>query len=208
MAEFLQAGGVRRPTIPGMVMKARDMAECQNVVLPGEAAVSHLVMRLAGQLLELDREIKDLDKQIAAAFRRHRHAHIIESVLGIGTRLGAEFLAATGGDMAAFGSAAKLAAYAGLAPVSHDSGSRSGVLHRPRRYHRELRRVFYMAAFSSVQRPGPSREFYQRKRGECRHHNHAVIALARRLVDVLWALLRDERPWTADPPGSAPIFAA
>ncbi|MDV6271286.1 transposase [Rhodococcus globerulus] len=69
-------------------------------------------------MLELDREVKDLDKQIAAVFRRHRHAHIIESVPGIGTRLGAEFLAATGGDMTAFGSAAKLAAYAGLAPVS------------------------------------------------------------------------------------------
>lgn len=135
-----------------MVTKALDVAEGQSAVLPGEA-VAHLVMRLAGQLLELDREVKDLDKQIAAAFRRHRHAHIVESVPGIGTRLGAEFLAATGGDMAAFGSAAKLAAYAGLAPVSHDSGGRSGVLHRPQRYHRELRRVFYMAAFSSVQRP-------------------------------------------------------
>lgn len=207
-AEFLQAAGVRRPTIPGMVVKARTAAEGQNVVLPGEVTVAHLVMRLAGQLLELDREVKDLDKQIAAAFRRHRHAHIIESVPGIGTRLGAEFLAATGGDMAAFGSAAKLAAYAGLAPVSHDSGSRSGVLHRPRRYHRELRRVFYMAAFSSVQRPGPSREFYQRKRGEHRHHNHAVIALARRLVDVLWALLRDDREWQpSSPSGSEPRAA-
>lgn len=199
-AEFLQPAGVRRPTIPGMVVKARTAAEGQNVVLPGEVTVAHLVMRLAGQLLELDREVKDLDKQIAAVFRRHRHAHIIESVPGIGTRLGAEFLAATGGDMAAFGSAAKLAAYAGLAPVSHDSGSRSGVLHRPRRYHRDLRRVFYMAAFSSVQRPGPSRDFYQRKRAEHRHHNHAVITLARRLVDVLWALLRDERSWSAIAP--------
>ncbi|MDN3461081.1 IS110 family transposase [Rhodococcus sp. APC 3903] len=208
LAGLLRAGEVRRPTIPGMVTTARDMAEGQRVVLPGEAAVAHLVMRLAGQLLELDREVKDLDKQIAAVFRRHRHAHIIESVPGIGTRLGAEFLAATGGgDMAAFGSAAKLAAYTGPAPVSHDSGRRSGVLHRPQRYHRDLRRVFYMAAFSGAQRSGPSREFYQRKRGEHRHHNQAVIALARRLVDVLWALLRDERSWTADPPGTSRLMA-
>ena len=31
-------------------------------------------------------------------------------------------------------------------------------------------------------------------------HNQAVIALARRRVDVLWALLRENRTWTATPP--------
>lgn len=81
-------------------------------------------------------------------------------------RLGAEFFAITAGDLAAFGTACKLATYAGLAPVPNDSGSRTGVLHRPQRYHRRLRHVFYMAAFSSTQREGPSREFYQRKCAE------------------------------------------
>ncbi|WP_245761573.1 transposase [Saccharopolyspora shandongensis] len=56
------------------------------------------------------------------------------------------------------------AAYAGLAPVPRDSGRVRGNLHRPKRYHRGLRRVFYLAALSSIKRPGsPSRGFYQRK---------------------------------------------
>ncbi|MFE5819997.1 transposase [Streptomyces sp. NPDC056479] len=38
--------------------------------------------------------------------------------------LGAEFLAATGGDLEAFGSVDRLAASAGLAPVPRDSGAR------------------------------------------------------------------------------------
>ena len=188
--------GVRRPTIPGMVAKAVAAADAQTVAVQAESTTEQLVTRLAQQLLDLDHEIKALDKQIAERFRSHHQAHIIESVPGIGARLGAEFLAITAGDLAAFGTAAKLAAYAGLAPVPNDSGARSGVLHRPKRYHRRLRHVFFMAAFSSAQREGPSREFYRRKRAERQRHVQATIALARRLVDVLWALLRDNREWS------------
>jgi len=57
------------------------------------------------------------------------------------------------------------------------------------RYNRRLRRVFYMAALSSIRANGPSQTFYDRKRGERLVLTQALLALARRLVDVLWALL-------------------
>jgi hypothetical protein len=50
---------------------------------------------------------------------------------------------------------------------------------------------------------GPSRKFYDRKRGERLIHSQALPALARRLVDVLWALLRDGREFTPDKPIAA-----
>jgi transposase len=178
-------------------------AHAQTVALPGESTTATLITGLAQQLLDLDRQIKDLDKLIAARFRAHPQAKIIESMPGMGPILGAEFLAITVGDLAAFGSAARLATYAGLAPVPNDSGRRTGVLHRPQRYHRRLRHVFYMAAFASIKPDGPSREFYQRKRAERQRHTKAMIALARRLVDVLWALLRDDRVWQPTTPTMA-----
>src|SRR6478735_9039702 len=189
LSAHLHDAGGQRVSIPGIVHKALDAAHAQSVALPGEQTTAALVTRLARQLLDLHREIKDLDKLLATKFRSHPQAAIIESMPGMGPVLGAEFLAITAGDLDAFGSPARLATYAGLAPVPNDSGRRSGVLHRPRRYHRRLRHVFYMAAFSSLQRDGPSRTFYQRKRAERQRHNRAMIALARRLVDVLWALL-------------------
>ncbi|MDZ7931329.1 MAG: IS110 family transposase [Rhodococcus sp. (in: high G+C Gram-positive bacteria)] len=192
----LRSHGVRRPTIPKMITAARAAALAQPIVLAGEAPTAVLIRQAATSLIVLTRQIADLDKQIAGVFRRHRHARILESVPGIGTRSGAELIAITGGDLASFGSPAKLAAYAGLAPVPHDSGNRHGSLRRPQRYHRGLRKVFYMAALNSSQREGPSREFYQRKRSEKRSAVHALIALARRLVDVVWALIRDNREWT------------
>ena len=85
------------------------------------------------------------------------------------------------------------------APVPRDSGRVRGNLHRPKRYHRGLRRVFYMAALSAIRPDGPSRTFYQRKRAEGKIHTQALIALARRLVDVIWALLRDGREFHHPP---------
>ena len=62
---------------------------------------------------------------------------------------------------AAFGTPNRLAAYAGLAPVPRDSGRVQGNLRRPKRYHRALRRVFYLAALSAMKRENsPSRAFY------------------------------------------------
>jgi transposase len=204
LSRYLRAGGAWRPSIPGMVTKAQAAAAGQTVSLPGEATTGALITQLARRLLDLDHEIKDLDKQITARFRNHPQAHIIESMPGLGPILGAEFIAITAGDLAAFGTAARLATYAGLAPVPHDSGRRTGVLHRPKRYHRRLRHIFYMAAFASLKTQGPSRKFYDRKRSERQKHTKATIALARRLVDVLWALLRDNRTWQPLPPGAAP----
>lgn len=202
LRDWLRAEGAHRPSIGGIVAKALAAAASQTVALPGEATTAQLIHRLARQLLELDRQIKDLDKQITHRFHAHPQAAIIESLPGMGPILGAEFLAITAGDLAAFATPARLATYAGLAPVPHDSGRRIGVRHRPHRYHRRLRYVFYMAAFSSLKTDGPSRTFYDRKRAERQRHTKAVIALARRLVDVLWALLRDNRTFTTAPPAA------
>jgi hypothetical protein len=60
-----------------------------------------------------------------------------------------------------------------------------------------------MAALSSLRTKGPSRQFYDRKRAQNMIHTKALLALARRLVDVLWALLRDQREFTPQQPAAA-----
>lgn len=81
-----------------------------------------------------------------------------------------------------------------------DSDCVSGNLHRPKRYHRGLQRVFYTSAIISIRNCAESRRFYDRKRAEGKRHTQAVLALARRRVKVLWALLRDGRYYQAIPP--------
>jgi transposase len=209
LSAYLAEHGAWAKGIPSMVDKALAAAAEQTVALPGESVTAPLVARLARQLLELDREIKDLGKQLGERFAEHPSSGPITSVDGFGPILGAQLLAGTGGDLqAAFRSSGHLAAYAGLAPVPRDSGRVRGNLHRPQRYHRGLRRVFYLAALSAIKRPdGPSRVFYLRKRGEGKRHTQALIALARRLVDVIWALLRDSREFHPSPPLTATAAA-
>ena len=182
--------------IPAMAITAFGAAQSQTVQLPGERATAVLIAGLAAQLLDLDRRLKDIDKLIAARFRAHPQAQIIESLPGFGPILGAEFVVATGGNLTGFATSGRLASYAGLVPVPQDSGRVTGNLRRPKRYNRRLRRVFYMAALSSIRPDGPSRWFYDKKRAERHIHTQALLALARRLVDVLWALLRDGRTFS------------
>jgi hypothetical protein len=56
-----------------------------------------------------------------------------------------------------------------------------------RKGNKVLKRVFYQSAFSSLRSSPESRTFYDRKRAEGKRHTQALIALARRRVNVLWA---------------------
>ena len=178
-------------------------AESQHARLPGEQLAARLAAQQAEGVIALDEQVKEVDELIGDRFRGHPAAAVITSMPGIGVLLGAEFLAATSGDMTAFGSADRLASFAGVAPVPRDSGRVSGNLHRPQRYHRGLQRVFYTSALISIRCNPESRCFYERKRREGKRHTQAVLALARRRVNVLWALLRDGRCYELTPPPAA-----
>ncbi|MEU5300178.1 IS110 family transposase, partial [Streptomyces noursei] len=67
-------------------------------------------------------------------------------------------------------------------------------------YHRGLQRVFYTSALISIRSDPNSRRFYDRKRAEGKRHIQAVLALARRRVNVFWALIRDRRCYQVIPP--------
>jgi transposase len=133
-------------------------------VLPGEKRAAKLVCDLAHQLLALDEWIKDTDREIREVFRLDERAEVIESLPGMGPTLGAEFLAIVG-DLSSYADTGRLAAHAGLAPVSRDSGR-------------------YMASQTAMMRPGLSRDYYLKKRAEGLIHTQAQLALARRRVDV------------------------
>ncbi|MFE1409182.1 IS110 family transposase [Streptomyces sp. NPDC058770] len=184
--------------------KVVEAAERQHTAVAGEKAIATMVHTLAREVMALNEKITETDKLIEGRFREHELADVIQSMPGIGTVLGAEFLAAVGGSLDAFPTADRLAAFAGVAPAPRDSGQVSGNDHRPTRYHRRLQRVFYTSALISVQHDPNSRKFYDRKRAEGKRHVQAVLALARRRVNVLWALIRDRRCYRITPPVTEP----
>ncbi|TQE15543.1 IS110 family RNA-guided transposase [Streptomyces ipomoeae] len=182
---------------------ALEAAEAQHTALPGEKLAAAMVVRLAKGVMALDEEVLEVDALIEARFREHPHAEVILSLPGMGKMMGAVFIAATGGDMDAFGSADRLAGFAGLAPAPRDSGRVSGNLRRPRRFHRGLLNAMYLSALSSLKSCPASKAFYARKRAEGKGHKQALLALARRRVNVLWAMIRDGACYQARPPVTA-----
>lgn len=195
-------GWLRNRNVRGsadVAARATAAAKAQTVVLPGQDLTASIITELANGILALDDRLKALDAQIEATFAEHPQAAIIQSMPGFGPFLGASLLVGAN-DLRAFPSAGYLAAAAGLVPVPNDSGRRTGNLHRPLRYSRPLRHVFYLSAQTSMMRAGPNRGYYLKKRAQGATHSQAVISLARRRIDVLWALLRENRTWTATPP--------
>ncbi|MEU6182805.1 IS110 family transposase [Streptomyces coeruleorubidus] len=190
LTSWLANRGVRSANV--VAATALEASQAQYTSLPGEDVAAQIVADLAAQVLSLDDRLKRVDRQIRETFRTHPQAEVIESLPGVGPILGAEFVVAAG-DLSTYPDAGHLASAAGLVPVPRDSGRRTGNLHRPKRYSRRLRGVFYLSAQTSIIRERPSRDFYLKKRGEGCKHVQAVIALARRRASVLWALLRDNR---------------
>ncbi len=173
-----------------LARKALAAADSQSATLPAESVAAQIVAELAEEVLSLKDRVDTLDEELGRRFFAHPEARIVDSLPGMGPILGAEFLVAVG-DLRAFESADQLAAYAGLVPAARDSGKRVGNHRRMRGGNKVLKRVFYQSAFASLRSAPESRAFYDRKRQQGKRHTQALIALARRRVNVLWAMLRD-----------------
>ena len=173
-------------------------AKSQTVVVPGAETAAGLVAELAEQLHRVLVRRQSLAKEIERAFFALPEASIIKSLPGIGPRLGARILIEIG-DIRQFRTSAQLAAYAGLGPTPHQSGTSIRGNRVTRFGNHRLKNAFFLAAFSSLKHP-PSRTYYDRKRNEGKRHTQAVLSLARRRVDVLHAMLTTKTAYRTPTP--------
>lgn len=172
----------------------------QTVVVPGTAAADTVLPRLADSLTTVLQQRKTVAGEVEGILDAHPLAQVLTSMPGIGVRTAARILLEIG-DASAFKSSAHLAAYAGIAPTTHSSGSSIKGEHPARTGNRKLKRAFFLAAFAALSDP-VNRAYYDRKRAEGKKHNAALICLARRRCDVLFAMLRNKtfyRPPAAQP---------
>lgn len=205
LTAWLKARGCRNSAT--VAQAAVDAAHAQRSTLPTQTIGALLVARLAAEISAIDDELKRIETEITDRFERHRSAEILTSMPGFGPVLAATFLAQIGGNLEGFDSVDRLACVAGLAPVPRDSGRISGNLHRPRRFNRRLLRTCYLAALSSLKNSPASRAFYDRKRAEGKSHKQALIALARRRINVIWAMLRDQSLYQEPQPANSVLAA-
>ena len=189
LVRHLQAAG-GLPNVEALADKALAAAHEQTISVPAERMTARLVKELATEALTTRARLATLDHELETLLARHPDAALIRSLPGMGAVLTAELLAEAG-SFSRFRSADALAAAAGIAPVLRQSG-KVRFLKRPLGGNKSLKRVFYQSAFCSLSHPD-SRSFYDRKRREGKRHHQAVIALARRRINVLWAMLNNRQ---------------
>lgn len=193
LIEYLVGAGARRAYANALVDKVIAAAEAQRIVVPGEARMAEFARELAADAIATRHRIGELDAQIAADLDRHPDAALIRSLPGMGATLTAEFLAEAG-DLNRFATADQLASAAGLAPVLQQSG-KMHYLRRATGGSKTLKFIFYQSAFCAIRTDPANKAFYRRKRAEGKRHHQALIALARRRINVLFALLRSREPY-------------
>lgn len=197
----------RSPRIAAKVTTAIAAAlAAQDVTVPAEAATGRVIAELAAELDRVCARRDALAAEIEEAFLAHPFGELLASMPGIGPRTGARILAEIG-DGSAFATGSKLAAYAGLAPVTRQSGTSLAGETRSRRGNHRLKNAMFLAAFASLRDPA-SKTFYDRKRAEGKRHNAALICLARRRCDVILAMLRTHQPYQPTRPAPALADAA
>ena len=197
-AQMRRAGRQRlvaliRPKAPRMAERLIDdvftALDEQTVVVPGTDAAALIVPSLASSLQAVLDQRKLLARRIEELLEAHPLSQVLISMPGIGIRTGARILIDVG-DGTAFPSAAHLAAYAGLAPATRTSGSSIRGEQPSRRGNKQLKRAFFLSAFAALADPA-SRTYYDKKIAQGKHHTQAILCLARRRADVLFAMLRD-----------------
>ena len=192
----------RSPRLAGKVTTAVTAAvAAQDVTVPAEAATGRVIAELAAELDRVCARRDALAAEIEETFLAHPSGELLASLPGIGPRTGARILAEIG-DGSAYANGSKLAAYAGLAPVTRQSGISLAGESRSRRGNHRLKNAMFLAAFASLRDPA-SKAFYDRKRTEGKRHNAALICLARRRCDVILAMLRTRKPYQPARPGLA-----
>lgn len=161
-----------------------------------QAVDKQLIRRLNRHITFLERELSELDGDIGQAIKASpvwcETEALLKSVPGIGD-VTARTLLAQLPELGTIGRH-QLAALVGIAPINRDSGVMRG-----RRSiaggRTSVRGVLYMAALTTIRRGSPFRPFYERLTLRGRPRKVALVAVMRKLLVTLNAIVRNRTPW-------------
>lgn len=158
-------------------------------------------------LTVLDAQIKQLEKVIEREHADNPMVSRLQSLPGMGKILGA-VVACEIEDIGRFVRSEKLCAYAGLVPTTYASG---GKIHHGRLLHacnHYLQWAFIEAAWIATRCDEYFRGIYRRHRARGKGANEAIAITARRMCQITWSILKENRDYTEACPKPIPLFPA
>lgn len=161
-------------------------------------AFSFQIRQLIEQLEFLEGQIAELEEQLASLLKQT--GSYITTIPGIGDTLGAIILGEIG-DIHRFDAPNKLVAFAGLDVRVSQSGEFTGTRQKiSKRGSPYLRRAIWLAASRAAFCDPILSKYYQSLRARGKHHLTAIGAVSRKLCNIIFAILSDNRPYEPVPP--------
>lgn len=189
VGKWAKSAGLRR--CDGIIDDLFDAIGQQNVTVAGTQAFEEIVPVLASRIRQLREQREQLAAKVETLLEDHPLLTVLTSMPGIAVRTASQILLAISGDITRFNSAAHLAAYAGIAPVTRRSGTSIRGEHPARGGNKRLKNALWQTSFIAAFHDPESHAYYQRKRNEGKRHNAAIICLARRRCNVIYSMLKN-----------------
>ena len=156
-------------------------------------AFAFQIRQMLEQINFIETQLNELEVQITTMLFEENQ--VITTIPGIGNILGAIIISEIG-DISRFDSASKLVAFAGLDVSVKQSGEFTGTKNKiSKRGSPYLRRAIWSAASRAVFCDPVLSDYYQSLRARGKHHLTAVGAVARKLCNIIFAVLRDNKPY-------------
>jgi len=186
----LKRGG-RKRNIAARARQIRAALRSEQLAAPAPvaAAFGATTRAAVGIIVELNRQIAELEAELATHFEAHPDADIYRSLPGLGDVLGARVLGEFGDDPNRYTSAKSRRNYAGTSPLTVASGKKRAVLARHVRNRRLYDAIDHWALCALTSSPG-ARAYYDHHRAAGDVHHQALRALGNRLVGILHGCLR------------------
>jgi len=186
----LKRGG-RKRNIAARARQIRAALRSEQLAAPAPvaAAFGATTRAAVGIIVELNRQIAELEAELATHFEAHPDADIYRSLPGLGVILGARVLGEFGDDPNRYTTAKSRRNYAGTSPLTVASGKKRAVLARHVRNRRLYDAIDHWALRALTSSPG-ARAYYDHHRAAGDVHHQALRALGNRLVGILHGCLR------------------
>ena len=156
-------------------------------------AFSFQLKQLIDRMNFHDKQIEALDIEIMKYYEQFDC--YLHTIPGIGI-IGAATILAEIGDISRFKNSSALVAFAGIDPTVRQSGEfNSTHNHMSKRGSPYLRHAIFLAATTCSFHNSPLNAYYKKKRDQGKHHLTATRAVARKLTTVIYAVLRDSKPY-------------
>ena len=155
-----------------------------------------LVVLLRDLQEKVERSLEEMERRIFDAVRRDYELPwtLLQTLPGTGPLAAAALLAEVGDDMDAFGTARRLASWAGMCPGNHESaGKRKGGKRRKGNVY--LRRILCEIAHAAARTRDAQFGPYKQKLAQRGGAGRAVVATGHKILRIVFAMLRDRKPY-------------